>query len=37
LGNILAMPETRVRLSSQGLEVVYVPSEPFAAYVVAEL
>ena len=37
LGNILALPETRDRLSSQGLEVVYVPSEPFAAYIKAEL
>ena len=37
LGNILALPETRVRLSSQGLEVVHVPSELFAAYVMAEL
>jgi tripartite-type tricarboxylate transporter receptor subunit TctC len=37
LGNILALPETKDRLSSQGLEVVYVPSEPFAAYVKAEL
>jgi tripartite-type tricarboxylate transporter receptor subunit TctC len=37
LGNILALPETRDRLSSQGLEVVYVPSEPFAAYVKVEL
>ena len=36
LGKILALPETRDRLSSQGLEVVYVPSEPFAAYVKAE-
>ena len=37
LGNILALPETRDRLLSQGLEVVYVPSEPFAAYIKAEL
>lgn len=37
LAGILALPETRERLSSQGLEVAYAPPEVFGPYIRAEL
>ena len=37
LAGILALPETRDRLSSQGLEIAYAPPEVFGSYIRSEL
>jgi len=37
LAAILALPETRERLSSQGLEIAYAPPEVFGPYIRSEL
>ena len=37
LAGILALPDTRERLSSQGLEIAYAPSKVFGPYIRSEL